>query len=199
MAGDVGPTRVVARAVGIGLPMAAAGAAMHVGERRPGAVVAIGTCGAYAGSGLALGEVVVARKMRLVDLSVLRGSSQYPEPMSVVTEASPALSGAIARATSARMVDVATTLGITVDDIGAALIARTTGAEVEHLEAHGVATACAARGVPFAAVLGVANVVGADARAQWRIHHRSAAAAAVEALLRWLREDRGAGLQRGEA
>jgi nucleoside phosphorylase len=89
-------------------------------------------------------------------------------------------------AQGARPCSVATTLAITVDDAGAARIAREAGVDVEHLEAQGVATACASRGVPFAAVLGVANFVGAHGRAEWRAHHRRAEAAAAALVLQWL-------------
>jgi len=188
MSGEVGGARVTARVVGIGLPMAAAGTAMYVGDLRPRAVVAVGTCGAYAGSRLAIGDVLVARRVHLVDPSVLRGASQFPEPMSIVTDADGPMTHALARSSGARTGEVATTLAITVDDDLAAHVARITGAEVEHLEAHGVAAACAARGVPFTAVLGVANLVGAQAREQWRVHHREAANAAAGAVLRWLGE-----------
>jgi nucleoside phosphorylase len=175
-----------ARVVGIGLPMAAAGTAMHVGELRPSAVLAIGTCGAYAGAGLAIGEVIVARRVRLVDPSALRGLSEFPRPMSIIAEAWAPMADAIAGATGARLADVATTLAITVEDGLADQIARATGAAVEHLEAHAVATACAARGIPFGAVLGVANIVGARARDEWRVHHHEAARAAAGAVLQWL-------------
>jgi nucleoside phosphorylase len=103
--------------------------------------------------------------------------------MSIVTDAHPATHQALLRA-GARVADVATTLAITVDDAAAALIARASTAHVEHLEAYGVAAACAARGIPFGAALGVANYVGARAREEWRAHHRTAAAAAVDAVLR---------------
>jgi nucleoside phosphorylase len=81
---------------------------------------------------------------------------------------------------------VATTLAITTDDAVAVRAARATTSHVEHLEAYGVAAACAARGVPFAAALGVANYVGARAREEWRAHHRTSASAAVDAVLRCL-------------
>jgi futalosine hydrolase len=184
--GHVGRAAVAARVVGIGLPVAAAGCAMHLGELKPRLVIAIGTCGAYPDAGLSIGEVVVARRVRLVDPSELRGLSQFPEPMSIVGDADASMSDAIALASGARPVDVATTLAITVDDATAARIARATGAQVEHLEAHAVATACAARGVPFAAILAVANFVGARARDEWLVHHREAARAAAEAALKWL-------------
>lgn len=187
MRARLGGRDVAARVVGIGLPMAAAGAAMQLVEMQPKAVVLLGTCGAYVGGGVALGEVIAARRVRLVDHGVARGVAQFPDPMSVTTDAHPATLQTLVRA-GARAADVATTLAITVDDATAALIAGAAGAQVEHLEAYGVAAACAARGVPFGAALGVANTVGARARDEWRKHHRAAAAAAVDAVLRCVDE-----------
>jgi futalosine hydrolase len=187
--GRLANVEVVGQVVGIGLPMAAVGSAMHLAVLRPRAVLLVGTCGAYADSGVGIGEVVVADRVMLVDPSTLRGASQFPEPMSIASDANRGLSGGIAHATGARPVDVATTLAITVDDPTALEMARATGARVEHLEAHAVATACAARGVPFGAVLGVANIVGSRARDQWRVHHHDAARAAAEAVFVWLRAD----------
>jgi nucleoside phosphorylase len=183
--GRLGARSVVASAVGIGLPQAAVGAALRTAEARPGAVVLVGTCGAYSGAGLRVGDVVVARRVLLVDPAVVDGAAQFPDPMSLASEADPAMHAGLARV-GASPADVATTLAVTVDDRLAARIAAATGAGVEHLEAHGVASACATLAVPFAAVLGVANVVGSGAREQWRLHHRSAAEAAIRALLAWL-------------
>jgi futalosine hydrolase len=185
MTATVGGFAVAARIAGIGLPAAAVGAATHVGELAPRAVVLVGTCGAYAGAGLAIGDVIVARRLRLVDPASLAGAAQFPEPMAITADADGPLTEAFA-ALGVRACCLATTLAITVDDVAAARVARGSGAEVEHLEAHGVATACAARGVPFAAVLGVANFVGARGRAEWRANHRLAEVAACERLLQWL-------------
>jgi nucleoside phosphorylase len=187
MDGRIGAALVAARVVGIGLPLAAAGVAIHVRDLRPRAVLATGTCGAYASSGLAIGDVVVARLVRLVAPSALEGRSEFPAPMQVVCDADAPMAESIAQATGARRADVATTLGITVDEAMAGHIARATGAHVEHLEAHAMATACAALGIPFGAVLAVANLVGANARDEWRLHHRDAAARAAEAIVQWLR------------
>jgi nucleoside phosphorylase len=187
--GRVGALDVAARVVGIGLPTAAAGAAMQLDELRPRAVVAIGTCGVYpeATALLAIGEVAVPRHVRLIDASVVAGLAQFPEPMSRAREAHQALAEGLERA-GGRHADVGTTLAITVDDAIARQIALAAAVQVEHLEAFGVAAACAARGVPFAAALGIANSVGARARDEWRLHHRAAAAAAVDVVLRWIRQ-----------
>ncbi len=181
----VGRADVAARVVGIGLPMAAAGAAMRLAENAPALVVLVGTCGVYRGTDLSIGDVVVPSRLRLTAPCVVDGIAQFPGPMSVSLDADPPTVAALLRA-GGKPGDLATTPGITVDDAAALRVARTTGARVEHLEAHGVATACAARGVPFAAALGIANDVGSGAREQWRTHHRAAAAAAIAVVTRWL-------------
>jgi nucleoside phosphorylase len=178
----IGGKDVAARVVGIGLPAAAVGAAMQLAEMQPRAVVLVGTCGAYHGRGVAPGDVIAARRLRLVAHSVVLGLAEFPDPMSLVTDADSTLLAALTGA-GARAADVATTFAITVDDAHAARVAHHRAVDVEHLEAHGVAAACNARGVPFGAALGVANVVGAGARQEWRTRHRASAAEAVEVVL----------------
>jgi nucleoside phosphorylase len=165
---------------------------MRLGEVRPRAVVMMGTCGSYASAALNVGDAVVSRRIVLVDPSALAGSSQFPEPMSMAIDGHPGLAKGLGGA-GARQAAVATTLAITVDDSTASRIAQATGAQVEHLEAYGVATACAARGIQFVAALGVANTVGSLGREQWRVHHRQAAEAVTRVVLDWLRKG-GAGL-----
>jgi nucleoside phosphorylase len=193
MRARIGGKDVAARVVGIGLPVAAAGAAMQLVEMQPRAVVLVGTCGAYPGRGVAAGEVIAARRLRLVAPSVVLGLAEFPDPMSLVIEADGALLSALLGAGAGaggagapRAADVATTLAVTVDDGAAARIAQHHAVDVEHLEAHGVAAACAARGIPFGAALGVANTVGARARQEWRARHRAAAAEAADVVLRAL-------------
>jgi nucleoside phosphorylase len=181
----VGGQNIVAGVVGIGATLAAAGAAMQLARESPRLVVALGSCGAYAGAGLGIGEVVVSRRVRLASGWAADRLAQFPEPMSIVADSHPGLVDSLARA-GAKPVDVAATLAITTDDAAAARLSAHTGAAVEHLEAHGVAVACAAVGVAFAAVLGVANMVGSSARDEWRLHHREAAAATADVLVRWL-------------
>lgn len=185
MTATLGGFSVAARTVGVGVAAAAAGSARRIGELEPRAVVLVGTCGAYAGTGLAIGDVVTAGQLRLVDPASLAGAAQFPEPMTIATEPDGAMTHAFAAA-GVRPCCVATTLAITIDDAAAARIAEGAGADVEHLEAHGVAIACAARGVPFAAILGVANLVGARGRAEWRANHVRAEVAAADRVLWWL-------------
>jgi nucleoside phosphorylase len=181
----IGEREVIAKAVGIGLPTAAAGTAARLIALRPKQVVLVGTCGAFGGA-IANGGVAIAQRVVLAEPAVARNEAAYPEPMSVEATADPALARAIARH-GGTLADVATTLAVTTSDALAADLARTTRCQAEHLEAHGVAAACAAESVPFAAVLGVANAVGGTGRAEWRANHRSAAAAAIEVLVAWLK------------
>jgi futalosine hydrolase len=176
---------VVARTVGVGLPAAAAGTARALADARPRAAVLIGTCGAYAGAPLAIGDVVVSRRIHLADALVFAGGAAFPGPMAASLDSDPWLARELAQA-GARPVDVATTLAITVDDAAAARIALGAPASVEHLEAYGAAMACAAAGVPFAAVLAVANTVGSGARDEWRAHHERASEACVGFIVEWL-------------
>jgi nucleoside phosphorylase len=194
MSGNVGGNIAIARVMGVGLPAAAVGAAIQLDGLKPRAALAIGTCGAYASSRLAVGDVVVARRIRLVAPSVLERVSEFPEPMQLTVDAHVGLADSISRATGVRTADVATTLAITTDDATAARIAQSTGADVEHLELYGAAMACAARAIPFGAVLAVANVVGGSAREQWRRQHQEASIAAAEVAVRWLKEGRVADL-----
>ncbi len=186
--GQIAGLTVAARSTGIGLPAAAVGATLHLGDVAPRAVIMVGTCGAYAGTGLAIGDVVVARRVLLAEPSALAAQAEFPGPMVLVAEPDGGLTAGLVAA-GGRPADVATTLAITVDGAIARLIAGSLGAQVEHLEAYGVAAASAARGVPFAAVLGVANFVGPAARSEWRAHHHDAAGGAVALVLRWLERD----------
>jgi nucleoside phosphorylase len=193
--GDRLQVRVATRVAGIGLPASAAKSALHLREIRPRLCVLVGSCGGYTGAGVRIGTPVVARRIHLVEPCSLPGLgslTQLPAPLGVAVEThdevARALADAAGTAGDVATTDVATTLGVTVDDGAAAEISRATGAGVEHMEAFGVATACAALAVPFVAVLGVANIVGATARQEWRDNHDAAEEAAGRVVLRWLEQ-----------
>jgi nucleoside phosphorylase len=181
----LGGDDVKALAVGIGLVAAARGAALALRSFEPRAVVFVGTCGAYAGRGVALGDVVVARRICLVSTAAAEARGAFPAPMRSEIEASDELSDALGVRAS-RRVAVATTLAITTDDALAARAAAYRGCDVEHLEAFAIADACTEANVPFAVVLGVANVVGSTARDEWRQNHGAAGHAAGTLVAEWL-------------
>jgi nucleoside phosphorylase len=105
--------------------------------------------------------------------------------MPVVIETVPELRASLLRG-ALHEVAVATTLAITIDDAVAETLSQSVDADVEHLEAFGVAAACARRGVAFGAVLGVSNIVGSTARAEWRAHHESAGHGAAAVVAKWI-------------
>ena len=182
----VGSVDVVAEAVGIGLPAAAAGTAKAIRSCTPRCVVLVGTCGVYVRDGrdLGVGAVVRATRIHLASTAAVEGRGAFPAPMTIAAQPDGALSMAVGGA--AVPVEVATTLTITTDDDLARRVGESLGCEVEHLEAFGVAAACAADRVPLATVLGVANRVGSPARDEWRRHHESAGKAAADIVAAWL-------------
>lgn len=184
--GRAGRFQLRARAVGIGLVEAAAGTVSAIAalEAPPAAVVFVGTCGVYPSVDDAppVGSVVVACEVRLVDPASEERRAALPAAMGVKLLPDAALVDGL----GARRVGVATTLAITTDDALATHLARSTGLVAEHLEAYAVGRACERAGVRFAAALGVANVVGSRARAQWQSHHEAAGRAAARHVLGWL-------------
>jgi nucleoside phosphorylase len=188
---NVGGREVVATAVGIGVPGSACGMAFELCRHAPRAVILVGTSGAYRGRNLAIGQVVVGRRLYLVSAVAASGKGAFPAPMPVLVETDPALRAALSDR-ALHEVDVATTLAITTDDTTAATLSGSVDADVEHLEAFGVATACARQGVEFGVVLGIANVVGSTARKEWAIHHESAGHAAAAIVADWIVSGAGA-------
>ncbi len=156
--------------VGVGLVESALFASRAIAERKPSSVVLVGTAGAYGKAGLAIGDVIVASEIVLAAPSgaLIEGAM----PTSLATDV------ALSSLFDAKRVRVATTLSITTNDDVARALEQSTQAEVEHLEAFAVGRACAIANVPFTAVLGIANFVGARGRDEWRANHERAAAAA---------------------
>jgi nucleoside phosphorylase len=183
--GTVGVLDVVGQAVGVGLPAAAVGSTRCLQTWRPRVAIIVGTCGAYDGSGLSIGDVVCARRVHLVSTASIEGRAGLPSTISTSCAPDAHVSSGFARLGLSE-VDVATTLAVTIDDALARRVADQQSCRVEHLEAFSVGLACAAFAVPFAVVLAVANRVGPMGREQWKEHHTSAGEAAAGAVLRWL-------------
>jgi nucleoside phosphorylase len=192
LAATVGGHDVRGISVGIGLVAAAGGAALALRTFEaiePRAVIFVGTCGAYAGQGVAVGDVVVGERICLVSTAVAESRGAFPPPMRTELASNAELAAGLAKG-GERRVAIATTLAITTDDVLAARIAERTACHVEHLEAFAVAEACARANVRFAAVLGVANRVGSTARGEWQQNHHATGHAAGALVARWL--ERGA-------
>jgi nucleoside phosphorylase len=183
------PVRAV---VGVGLVEAAAGTARLIERQRPRAIVLVGTAGLYPGAdkklGLAIGGAVIGRSFLLASDAVAREAAYLPGPLPASAASTPALLEAVTAATALPVADVACPVGITLAPALAQQRRKGTNAALENLEAFAVARAAAAAGVPFVAVLGIANLVGPDAHAEWRAHAATAAAAACTAVRRWLAE-----------
>lgn len=174
VAEELGP--VPGRTVGVGPVIAAATAARVLAELRPTGVVMVGTAGSYR-DGPPIGRACAARRVGLADGAAAMGLGYVPRPPAPVV-CDPRL---LERASGLPVVDVLNTGAITTDPLLAGRMAD--GWQVEHLEAYGVAAACAAAGVPFLAVLGIANQVGPDAHAQWLTHRDAAQETARAAAL----------------
>ena len=117
--------------------------------------------------------------MVLVSTAALRGDGYLPAALPALETTD----GRLSRALGLPLVEVACPLALTSTRAAARRLAA--AGAVENLEAFAVARA--ADGIPFAAVLGVSNIVGPRAHAQWQRHAGPAAAAACEAVLAWLR------------
>jgi nucleoside phosphorylase len=171
--------RLVARPAGVGLVEAGIGATRAIAEERPRAVIFVGTAGSYGED--AVGRVIVARRVKLVSTAAARAEGYLPSIMPAVLDTDAGLR----RALRLPAADVACPLAITSRAAAARRLAAHSGCAVENLELFAVGRA--AQGLPFAAVLGISNRVGPRAHAEWRAHAATAAAAACQAVLAWLR------------
>lgn len=153
------------RGVALGVGPLVAGVEMTrvIHALRPSAVVLVGTAGRYENAPPE-GEVVQGRRLGWGHAAVPGGLGYVPAPPPAL-EADSRLRGRIGLPEA----DVLTVGAITTHRE----VARHFGEswQVEHMEAYGAALACAREGVPFACVLGIANVVGPDAHAEWVANH----------------------------
>lgn len=157
--------------VGVGAVTAAAATARLLVERRPEAVLFLGTCGRY-DDRLALFECLWASEAIATSLEEQAGAAYRPgiEP----TRWAATLPGPLAAH------PVAVPPAITNTRQGAAILASV--APVEHLELTGVFAACHGAGVPCGGALVVVNDVGPEAQAQWKANHAEGSRRLVEAL-----------------
>lgn len=189
LAGSIRGLTIVAKTIGVGMAVAGAGTANRIHQLNPRAVIVLGSCGVYpCGVEYYPLDMVIPNRFQLFDPSAAAGKAEFPAPMQTVLDPHALLSaGLLASAgVRSRAAPLATTLAITTDDAIARAVHPATGLEAENLELFPVALACAAAEVPFAAVLGVTNVVGSQGRTDWIKYQREAAVATAEVFLTWV-------------
>lgn len=157
--------------VGVGAVTAAAATTRLLLERRPEAVVFLGTCGRY-DDRLALFEGIWALEAIATSVEEVRGEAYRPGIERVRWAST--LEGPLPRHA------VAVPPAITKRHDGARLLASV--APVEHLELTGVFAACHGVGVPCGGALVVVNDVGPDAPAQWQANHAEGSRRLIEQL-----------------
>jgi purine-nucleoside phosphorylase len=141
-------------------------------ERRPEAVLFLGTCGRY-DDRLALYDCLWASEAIATSLEEVRGGAYRPGIERVRWAAT--LPGPLPSQA------VAVPPAITSTREGAALLSSV--APAEHLELTGVFAACHGAGLPCAGALVVVNDVGPEAQVQWQAHHAEGSLRLVEALM----------------
>jgi len=161
--------------IGIGAVQAAIGMTRQLLQSRPARVVLVGSCGAYTDHH-PIGTAIVGEVLGWGTAGMIAKLAYGVGDTAPIT-VDPTVSAAF----DAPRARVWTTPAITTDPEVVARFAER--ADVEHLETWGVACACAAFGVPFVPVLGVANRVGPDAHAEW-LAHRAEAEEAARSVVR---------------
>lgn len=187
---------VKARAVGIGLPMAAATTGAYLESVSPKATVFVGTCASYPGRGLAPKQLVVGQSVMLADATTLEGRARLPDPMRGMAEPNRVLTSAL-MTVGIRPAKIASPLAMTTEQGLASRFSQQLDADVEQGEAFGVGMACASRHVPFAIVLGVSHEMGPAGYETWRLTHRAAVREAARLVAFWLQSG-AVGVPRGQ-
>jgi nucleoside phosphorylase len=186
---------VAACDIGVGLPAASVGTMRSLRDRRPRAVILLGSCGMYptAASSLVTADpspllrAVIPESVYLMDVAVARSEAAFPDPMPRIGRVDRALAEGVASVDpTALRGALATTLGITTSNEAAQRLERSGACTTENLEALGVALACESDRIPFCALLVITNIVGEGGRAQWLDQHAAAAERGARILLDWL-------------
>jgi nucleoside phosphorylase len=180
--------RVALEAIGVGMPAAAVGTMQALAKHQPQAVILLGSCGAFRDNTSAeILTPVLPDTLKLVDAAVVLGEAAHPDVMPITAQVDRALHAGLYDAIPQAVLGaVATTSGITTSDALASRLAKESACVAENLEAIAVAFACAAYGVPFAALLVITNVVGSRGRGDWKTHFKAAALSGADVLHAWL-------------
>ena len=176
------------KVLGLGIAVASAAAARGILAVEPRAVLLVGTCGVFPGlDAYRPLDLVVPPRVHAVDPLVLAGRAEFATPMQTMAECHPMMvAGLLSTAPRAHGTPVASTLGRVTEDALAATLRQGSGCDSESPEVFGVAVACSAAKIPFAAVLGVTNLVGSTSRQDWSQFQREAVTQVANAVANWI-------------
>lgn len=146
---------------GVGFVDAGIGTLRAITLHEPDEILYFGTCGAYPGSGLEIGDMIAGGSVRIGSGDTLSQHMRIPGLMPSEVECDPTLTKEI---TDLEIRNVVCTLGITEHDELATTLSSL--GEVENLELFSVVRA--AGQLPVAGILGVTNRVGATGGKEWR-------------------------------
>lgn len=185
---SVGGTTLTVLQTGVGPVNAAFALTRCLMASRPRAIIACGVGGAYAGSGLTIGDVVSAASETYADL----GAASPDGFLDMETLGFPVVDGSpplfnrlpLDLFPTARRVPFVTCSTCTGTDDDARAIVLRTGGAVESMEGAAIVHVARLSGVPVGELRGISNVAGRRNRANWRVPE--AAAAARRALLEWI-------------
>jgi futalosine hydrolase len=185
---SVGGTTVTLVRTGVGPVNAAFALTRCLGELRPRAIIACGVGGAYADSGLTIGEVVSADSETYADLGAASpdGFLDMQALGFPVVDRVPPLFNRLPLDLfpAARRVPFVTCSTCTGTEEGARAIVARTGGAVESMEGAAIVHVAELSHIPVGEIRGISNIAGRRDRATWRI--REAAAAARQTLIDWL-------------
>jgi len=169
---------------GVGAVNAAYALTREIERERPEAIVVCGIGGADPASGLKIGDVVCAESECYGDL----GASSPEGFMDMRTLGFPVIAGEppIYNTLPMQVFPAERRVPFVTRNTcsGADVITGIPGAAVESMEGAAVAHVAALAGIPAGEIRGISNMVGPRDKSTWRV--KEAAAAAQEALLKWI-------------
>jgi nucleoside phosphorylase len=186
--GAVRGMTVRTKVIGLGHAAAAAATARGILAVAPRAVLLVGTCGVYPNLAQYRPlDVLVPSRLVLVDPMALQGRAEIPTPMVTRLDCAAMLVAGLNAGRPRPFAPSITSMTARISDDGLATsVASSTGCEADNPEAFAVATACQAGNVPFAAILGVSNLVGSVGLKDWQQFQRDAVTQAGNVLGAWL-------------
>jgi futalosine hydrolase len=185
---SIGGTAITVVRTGVGPVNAAFALTRRLGESHPRAVIACGVGGAYAASGLAIGDVVSADSETYGDLGATspEGFLDMQALGFPVVDRQPPLFNRLPLdlfPTARRVPFVTCSTCTGTDEDARAIVARTGGA-VESMEGAAIVHVARLSHVPVGEIRGISNIAGRRDRATWRL--QDAAAAARRTLIAWI-------------